>query len=270
MVQPFFGVFNEFLLPNIPDGETSWFDNAAASVDGPGETTAADPTDNDEFSDYDHIVEFEDANYGVEPMWDVSPFGSCSVNYSTMTRNFWAAFADATFHDSYAGGHSDTFLDECQMAYMSIIPGPDRAALGRTTGTGPDDLPPVGGPQNTVPGWENGKYARPRNALMQGQGVVNGVQGTSDGSFGMMCVSFISDLPYWDISTAPAFFNSLHTIGYKFGGYPYVDDVYEVVESQYNKNENSNNRRKLFNTPNISYSESAVEEDEDPHRLPGK
>ena len=46
--------------------------------------------------------------------------------------------------------------------------------------------------------------------------------------------------------------------------------VYSVVEAQYNKNENSNNRRKQFNTPNISYSESAVEEDEDPHRLPGK
>jgi hypothetical protein len=46
--------------------------------------------------------------------------------------------------------------------------------------------------------------------------------------------------------------------------------VYSVVEAQYNKNENSNNRRKQFNTPNVSYSESAVEEDEDPHRLPGK
>ena len=48
------------------------------------------------------------------------------------------------------------------------------------------------------------------------------------------------------------------------------NDVYEVVESQYNKNENSNNRRKQFNTPNISYSEIPVEEDEESHGLPSK
>ena len=46
--------------------------------------------------------------------------------------------------------------------------------------------------------------------------------------------------------------------------------VYSVVEAQYNKNENSNNRRKQFNTPNISYSENPVEEDEESHGLPGK
>ena len=48
------------------------------------------------------------------------------------------------------------------------------------------------------------------------------------------------------------------------------NNVYSVVEAQYKKNENSNNRRKQFNTPNISYSESAVEEDEDTYWLPGK
>ena len=47
-------------------------------------------------------------------------------------------------------------------------------------------------------------------------------------------------------------------------------NVYSVVEAQYKKNENSNNRRKQFNTPNISYSESSVEEDEESHGLPSK
>ena len=47
-------------------------------------------------------------------------------------------------------------------------------------------------------------------------------------------------------------------------------NVYSVVEAQYKKNENSNNRRKQFNTPNISYSENPVEEDEESHGLPGK
>tara|TARA_R110002012_G_scaffold217758_1_gene389031 strand:+ start:468 stop:782 length:315 start_codon:yes stop_codon:yes gene_type:complete len=37
--------------------------------------------------------------------------------------------------------------------------------------------------------------------------------------------------------------------------------VYSVVEAQYNKNEDPNNRRQQFNTPNISYSESSVEKD---------
>ncbi len=46
--------------------------------------------------------------------------------------------------------------------------------------------------------------------------------------------------------------------------------VYSVVEAQYKKNENSDNRRQQFNTPNVSYSESSVEEDEQPLRLPGK
>ena len=47
-------------------------------------------------------------------------------------------------------------------------------------------------------------------------------------------------------------------------------DVYSVVEAQYKKNEDPNNRRKQLNTPNISYSEGTVEEDEQPLRLPGK
>ena len=36
------------------------------------------------------------------------------------------------------------------------------------------------------------------------------------------------------------------------------NDVYEVVESQYNKNENSDNRRQQFNTPNVLYSKESV------------
>ena len=47
-------------------------------------------------------------------------------------------------------------------------------------------------------------------------------------------------------------------------------EVYSVVEAQYNKNENSNNRREQLNTPNVLYSESSVKEDVDPHRLPSK
>ena len=46
--------------------------------------------------------------------------------------------------------------------------------------------------------------------------------------------------------------------------------VYSVVEAQYKKNENSNNRRQQLNTPNISYSESSVEKDEESLGLPGK
>ena len=46
--------------------------------------------------------------------------------------------------------------------------------------------------------------------------------------------------------------------------------VYSVVEAQYKKNENSDNRRQQLNTPNVSYSESTVEEDEDAHGLPSK
>ena len=46
--------------------------------------------------------------------------------------------------------------------------------------------------------------------------------------------------------------------------------VYSVVEAQYKENENSDNRRQQLNTPNVSYSESTVEEDEDTHRLPSK
>ena len=46
--------------------------------------------------------------------------------------------------------------------------------------------------------------------------------------------------------------------------------VYSVVEAQYKKNENPDNRRQQLNTPNVSYSEGSVEEDEQPLRLPGK
>ena len=37
-------------------------------------------------------------------------------------------------------------------------------------------------------------------------------------------------------------------------------DVFTVSEAQYFKNENSSNRRKQFNTPNVSYSKTAIEE----------
>ena len=46
--------------------------------------------------------------------------------------------------------------------------------------------------------------------------------------------------------------------------------VYSVVEAQYKENENSDNRRQQLNTPNVSYSERTVEEDEDAHGLPSK
>jgi len=38
-------------------------------------------------------------------------------------------------------------------------------------------------------------------------------------------------------------------------------DIYSVVEAQYKKNENTDNRREQFNTPNISHSEGTVEKD---------
>ena len=46
--------------------------------------------------------------------------------------------------------------------------------------------------------------------------------------------------------------------------------VYSVVEAQYKKNEDPDNRRKQLNTPNVSYSEGTVEKDESPLGLPGK
>jgi len=46
--------------------------------------------------------------------------------------------------------------------------------------------------------------------------------------------------------------------------------VYSVVEAQYKKNEDPDNRRQQLNTPNVSYSESTVEEDKDTHGLPSK
>ena len=38
-------------------------------------------------------------------------------------------------------------------------------------------------------------------------------------------------------------------------------DVYKVVESQYFKNENSDNRRQQLNTPNVLYSKESSEEE---------
>ena len=40
-------------------------------------------------------------------------------------------------------------------------------------------------------------------------------------------------------------------------------NVFKVSAAQYFKNENAGNRRKQFNTPNISYSETAVQADAD-------
>jgi hypothetical protein len=39
--------------------------------------------------------------------------------------------------------------------------------------------------------------------------------------------------------------------------------VFKVSAAQYFKNENSGNRRKQFNTPNVSYSETTVKENTD-------
>jgi len=47
-------------------------------------------------------------------------------------------------------------------------------------------------------------------------------------------------------------------------------DVYSVIEAQYKKNEDLNNRREQLNTPNVLHSKSSVEEDGDTYRLPGK
>ena len=38
-------------------------------------------------------------------------------------------------------------------------------------------------------------------------------------------------------------------------------DVFKVVESQYFKNENSDNRRQQLNTPNVLYSKESSEEE---------
>ena len=40
-------------------------------------------------------------------------------------------------------------------------------------------------------------------------------------------------------------------------------NVFKVSAAQYIKNENSGNRRKQFNTPNVSYSETTVKENTD-------
>ena len=41
--------------------------------------------------------------------------------------------------------------------------------------------------------------------------------------------------------------------------------VFKISAAQYFKNENSGNRRQQFNTPNVSYSETAIEEISDSH-----
>ena len=46
--------------------------------------------------------------------------------------------------------------------------------------------------------------------------------------------------------------------------------VYSVIEAQYKKNENTDNRREQLNTPNVLYSEDAVEEDKNTHGLSSK
>ena len=46
--------------------------------------------------------------------------------------------------------------------------------------------------------------------------------------------------------------------------------VYSVVEAQYKKNEDPNNRREQLNTPDVLYSKSSVKKDDDPHRLSSK
>ena len=46
--------------------------------------------------------------------------------------------------------------------------------------------------------------------------------------------------------------------------------VFKVSKAQYFKNENSGNRREQFNTPNVSYSETPVEEDTDSYTRAGK
>ena len=38
-------------------------------------------------------------------------------------------------------------------------------------------------------------------------------------------------------------------------------DIFKVVETQYFKNENSDNRRQQLNTPNVLYSKESVEKD---------
>jgi len=48
------------------------------------------------------------------------------------------------------------------------------------------------------------------------------------------------------------------------------EDVYSVIEAQYNKNENLDNRRQQLNTPNVLYSKSPVEKDQYTHGVPGK
>ena len=46
--------------------------------------------------------------------------------------------------------------------------------------------------------------------------------------------------------------------------------VYKISEAQYLKNEDPDNRRKQFNTPNISYSEATIEKDTDSLTAAGK
>ena len=194
----FFGAFNEWLT-NLDDGVypadiSYFFDTAGETVLGPLDTEAADPTTQlDSANDCDCVVEVAANPLYQMPGMDLSPFGSCSENYSIMTRQFWAAMIDDGVYDDT--NETELFLDECQMAYMSIVPGPHRLLLGRSTGTGPGDLPPFGGPQNTVLGWENGNYARPREAFSTGEGEVLGNIGAIGGTWGNMVISYTSSSP---------------------------------------------------------------------------
>tara|TARA_Y100001973_G_scaffold29554_1_gene44701 strand:+ start:1 stop:6183 length:6183 start_codon:yes stop_codon:yes gene_type:complete len=194
----FFGTFDDW-LSNLDDSGypadiSYFFDTAGETVLGPLDTDAADPTTQDDsINDCDCVVEVTANPLYQMPGMDLSPFGSCSANYSAMTRQFWAAMIDNGIYSDT--NETELFLDECQMAYMSIMPGPHRLLLGRSTGTGIGDLPPFGGPQNTVLGWENGNYARPREAFSTGEGEVLGNIGAIGGTWGNMVISYTSSSP---------------------------------------------------------------------------
>ena len=194
----FFGAFNEFLTPDIPSDGSYWFDIASESIDGPDSTDAADPhfPDPDDYSGDNPLplLTWLNAYAPYFESKDLSPFGSCSVNYSTMTRNYWVEFMDDHKGEYYGiTKYSKVFIDECQMASMSIIPGPHRALLGRTTGTGVGELPEEGGPFNTVPGFENGPWSKPHKGFSTGEGIIYGTAGAAGGTKGCMVLSFVSN-----------------------------------------------------------------------------
>ena len=229
----FFGAFDEFLTPTpiTTTAQSQHFDIASESTIGPDGMDAADPTDTDcDCIYYGEEVTSDSSWLGMGTAFvasyeyrDLSPFGSCSNNYATMTRNYWKAFRD---YSNSGGDWSGIFLDECQMAEMAIIPGPDRELLGRTTGTEPGDLPEFGGPNNyeqVSDGWgyqfsgpENGVFARPVNAFSVGEGIVNGVTGASDGTYGSMVVSFTSSYHTRGVGMQPTVFGELQNPGTVF------------------------------------------------------